>query len=189
MSNHSVPLGNSKEELVSQAGCYIATFANVINSKNYYEAVKRVMSGGGYHNFSSPTTVLDINGRKELFADNSGYLNGRENSMNALFGSGTENWDYWTRDFTDLEEKLAELDASGTKYMIAGIFDLSGATDGVDNHMAGIVGLPGENGVFDPSSIVPSSNGDRNRLSDSTKKLEYNIKNLKEIRVIVIDSN
>jgi len=109
--------------------------------------------------------------------------------MDALFGSGTDNWDYWTKAYTDLGGKLAELEASGTKYMIAGIFDLSGATDGVDNHMVGIAGLPGENGVFDSSSIVASSKGDRNRLKDSTKKLEYNINNLKEIRVIVIDSN
>ena len=188
MSNHPVSLGRSATELVSQAGCYIATLANMITSKRVYEALNKTMNGGDLPEFSKPTTVLDINNRKNLFAANSGRLNGRDNSMNALFGSGTDNWDYWTKDFTDLAKKLEELDASGTEYMVAGIFNLSKATEKVDNHMVGITGLPNEDGIFDSSTIVPSSNGDRNRLSDDVKKQEYNINNLKEIRVILIDS-
>lgn len=82
---------------------------------------------------------------------------------------------------------MEELDASNIRYMIAGIFDLSSANPKVPNHMVGITGLPDENGVFVPSNIVPTSGGDRNRLCDPVQQQAYNIDNLKEIRVIILE--
>jgi hypothetical protein len=70
--------------------------------------------------------------------------------------------------------------------MIAGIFDLSSVNPDIPNHMVGITGLPGEDGVFDPSNIVPTSNGDRSRLGNNSYSA-YNINNLKEIRIILVD--
>ena len=160
MSDYSrSKLGNSQTETVSQAGCYITTFANIgraiFNSgsgNDYVQGVKASVGG--------------LNSFKSNFASGSGLLNGRDASMNAIFGEGK--WDYFTQagqaDNGGLAARLQELDAAGEKYMIAGIFDLSSVDPNAPNHMVGITGLPGTDGVFDPTSIVPSSRFDRERL-------------------------
>ena len=108
--------------------------------------------------------------------------------MDKLFGKGR--WDYFTRagqaDKGGLGAVLQDLDVADHKYMIAGIFDLSSVNPDIPNHMVGIIGLPGDDGVFEPKNIVPTSNGDRNRLSDE-RRTAYNIDNLKEIRIILVD--
>ncbi len=172
-------LGNSKEETISTAGCYITTFANIaITAMTLYG--RKVVENSSY---SGP---IGINNDKTLFAKDSGNLNGRTSSMNAIFGKG--NWDYWTKAVqgeNGLLSKLKDYDSSKSGYMIIGIFDLSKATDKVTNHMVAIRGLPDKDGVF--NYITPTSNGDRNRLLDSTKRKEYAMKNLKEIRIIKVD--
>lgn len=108
--------------------------------------------------------------------------------MDKLFGAG--NWDYWTRDkqgVAGMLAKLKEYQDSGKKFLIVGIFDLSSATKDVDNHMVAINGLPGADGVFSPDMITPSSEGDKTRLSDPSKREAYSMTNLKEIRVIFLE--
>jgi hypothetical protein len=111
-----------------------------------------------------------------------------DSSMNTIFGEGR--WDYFTKggqkEKGGLLARLTELNESGQKYMIAGIFDLSSVEKKASTHMVGIIGLPGEDGVFDSSMIVPSSNGDNARLSTDSRSA-YNINNLKEIRIIMVD--
>jgi hypothetical protein len=109
--------------------------------------------------------------------------------MNTIFGEGR--WDYFTRggqaDKGGLLARLKEIDESDQKYMVAGIFDLSSIDEKVTNHMVGITGLPGEDGIFATSMIVPTSDGDYRRLGNNNSRSAYNIDNLKEIRVITID--
>ena len=79
-----------------------------------------------------------------MFAKDSGKLNGRENSMNIIFGKGK--WDYWTKDKQGKEgllSKLKEYNSSKSGYMILGIFE---------------------------GTITEAGNGDRNRLADPEKK-------------------
>jgi hypothetical protein len=185
MSDRDVLLGNSRKETIASDGCYITTFANI--GFNLYS--------GGYegrnYGSSRKMTALGINSLKGIFKSDiikrGGYLN--DSAMNTIFGEGR--WDYFTKggqkDKGGLLARLKELDASGTNYMIAAIFDLSSATDDVTNHMVGITGLPGENGIFDPSMIVPTSNGDRVRLEDVNQSTAYNIDNLKMFYVILVD--
>ena len=174
----SVNLGNSSKVKVSQQGCYITSFANILRSAaTVYEKTFTK------NDYSSP---MKINNDKSLFAKDSACLNGRSASMNAIFGE--DNWDYWTAQgqggADKLLDKLKEYSNDIDGYMIVGIFDLSNATKDVDNHMVIINGLPNENGVFD--SIGATSNGDINRLNDEKKASEYNINNLKEFRVIKV---
>jgi hypothetical protein len=176
-----VLLGNSPDLMIADAGCYITTFANI-----GYE-LRKGQYGGYNHGSSRKDTVIGINSLKGIFVEGSGLLNGT--SMNTLFGAGR--WDSLRRSeeigTEELLAKLDELDKSEQKYMIAGVFDLSSATKNISNHMVGIGALPGEDGVFDPSNIIPTSTGDRNRLADENKRLAYNMDNLKEIRIILVD--
>ena len=136
------------------------------------------------------TVTIDLNNMKTLFTENSGNMNGRANSMNTVFGK--DNWDYWTRDkqgVDGIRQKLKEYQDSDKGYMIIGIFDLSGANKKVSNHMVGINGEPGNDGVFQVEDLVPSSQGDRNRFRSSEMRKEYNIDNLKEIRIILLGHN
>lgn len=181
MSSHSSLLGNSKSEKVNQAGCYITAMVNIIASRQI-SSNPRLEYNGQFRD------VIDINRLKTLFAAGTGELGGRDASMNALFGKGE--WDFWTRDKQGVSGMLAKLTAyqdSGKKFMIMGIFDLSEANKDVPNHMVGINGLPDADGVFNPDSIVPTSNGDRSRLKDDAQKGAYSMKNLKEIRVIFLE--
>ena len=182
MSNYSSKLGNSPNETIAKAGCYIVTLANV------GRALFPGNSSREDSKFWQKTTVTGINSLKNIFLSNSGSLAGRDVSMNAVFGEGK--WDYFTQagqaDKGGLAARLQELDASGKNYMIVGIFDLSSVDKNAPNHMVGLTGLPDANGVFNPSSIVPSSDGDRRRLSGKERS-GYNMNNLKEIRVIFID--
>jgi hypothetical protein len=184
MSNFAGYLGNSKKETISVAGCYITAFANMFAAAITQLPVNMTKGLSNARTYSSPTA---INSNKALFETGTGNLNGRENSMNNLFGKG--NWDYWTKDKQGTEgllSKLKEYHASDKNFMIVGIFDLSGATEDVNNHMIGITGLPNSSGIFE-NTIAGSSNGDEKRLMDPSKSQQYNIKNLKEIRVIFID--
>jgi hypothetical protein len=180
MTDRDVPLGNSATETIKKFGCYITTFANIGN-RLYFG----VYDGSEYGS-DRKTTVIGINSLKGIFKPNSGDIN--SSAMDTIFGGGR--WDYFTKggqqDKGGLLARLKELDESGTKYMIAGIFDLSSATEDVTNHMVGITGLPGEDGVFDSSMIVPTSNGDRQRLGAGGASA-YNIDNLKMIYVILAD--
>jgi hypothetical protein len=181
MSDRKVPLGNSSIDKISGDGCYITTFANI-----GYSLYVGQYEGNNYGS-GRKTSVMGINSLTGIFETGTGRLN--DTAMDTIFGEGR--WDYFTKGGQQgkggLLARLKELDKSGTKYMIAGIFDLSTATAGVTNHMVGITGLPGENGVFDSSMIVPTSNGDRNRLGDENKRSAYNMDNLKEIRVITVE--
>jgi hypothetical protein len=181
MTDRKVPLGNSSADLISGDGCYITTFANIGYSLyiGQYE--------GNNHGTDRKTSVMGINSLTGIFENNSGRLNGT--AMNTIFGEGR--WDYFTRggqaDKGGLLARLKEIDESDQKYMIAGIFDLSSVDKKVPNHMVGITGLPGEDGVFDTSMIVPTSTGDRNRLGDENMRSAYNMDNLKEVRFILVD--
>ena len=182
MSKHdeTIMLGNSTKEKFKDAGCYVTSFANVLTS----------MEISRYHSPSKAietTSDIDLNNMTNIFCADSGNMNGRENSMNEIFGKG--NWDYWTRKKQGVDgilQKLKEYQGSEKGYMIIGIFDLSNASKNVDNHMVGINGVPGKDGVFQVEDLVPSSQGDRNRLRRSQAKQEYNIDNLKEIRIIFV---
>jgi len=183
MSNYNDKLGNSTKETIADNGCYITTFANIFAAVITQLSIEITEGLSNAITYSSPTAINDD---KTLFQSKSGNLNGRETSMNSLFGKG--NWDYWTRKkqgITGLLNKLKEYQASEKTFFIVGIFDLSEATPGVDNHMVGIIGLPDENGNFG-NSIVETSTGDAKRLMDPKKAAAYNIKNLKEIRVIFV---
>ena len=186
MTNFENKLGNSGKETIADAGCYITTFANVFASAVNQMSVKLANGLNNAKIYSSPTAIND---NKALFEAGSGNLSGRQKTMDSLFGKG--NWDYWTKEkqgISGLLNKLKEYQASDKKFLIVGIFDLSGATEKVSNHMVGITGLPDENGGFS-NTVVPTSGGDAARLIDSKKAEEYNIKNLKEIRVIFVDNN
>ena len=181
MSNYNkVKQGNSLTEYISDVGCYITTFANVLwTAFSKYETKFRL------HPWNTPT---HINSRKDLFSkvkDKEACFKNREDSMDAIFGEG--NWDYWTKGNQGkdgLLEKLSEYDKDVDKYMIVGIFDLHKATANVTNHMVAINSMPNEDGIFE--NITPTSNGDIKRLNDSTKKLEYSMDNLKEFRVVKV---
>jgi RHS repeat-associated protein len=181
MSDRKVLLGNSPSETISGNGCYITTFAN-IGYALYIEQYE-----GNNYGSERKTTVMGINSLKGIFKTGSGDLNG--SAMDTIFGEGR--WNYFTKggqaDKGGLSARLKELDESGQKYMIAGIFDLSSVNKDVPNHMVGITGLPGEDGVFDTSMIVPTSGGDRIRLGNNNSRSAYNMDNLKEIRVILVD--
>ncbi len=180
MSNYPDLLGNepSNGSTIAREGCYITTFANLISS-----AIQQFETKFSEKNYSNPRL---INNDKSLFLKNSGELNGRSNSMNAIFGE--ENWDYWTKSgqggSEGLLSRLSDYDKDIDGYMIVGIFDLSSATSEVTNHMVGINGMPNADGIFE--DIVPTSNGDKSRLSDSNKKKSYCIENFKEFRVIKV---
>ena len=172
-------LGNSTSEKISSSGCYVTTFANVFYSSEYY--------GVPLSNSTKFNTPEKINNDKSLFAEDSACLNGRKESMNALFGEG--NWDYWTKDVQGadgLESKLREYAKSDKAYMIVGIFDLSDDTACADNHMVGISELPDINGYF-TKGLTATSNGDLNRYINIRDESAYNINNLKEIRVIFLE--
>ncbi len=182
MSNYSDYLGLSKDTRIREQGCYVTTMANILwNAENYY---------GTTFNVTGEDHVLAINNNKDLFE---GSLLTFRNGMDSIFGS--ENWDYFKRDSKEpnkLFEKIKECEKSDTGYMIAGIFDLSGATDGVTNHMVLINGYSitkdakgNDKVIFD---IVGTSNGDAYRLKDASKKLQYCLENLKEIRIIIIQN-
>ena len=183
MSNvgDNIKLGNSSTIKFNKQGCYATTYANVLASiqlRNYRSTSRRI----------DTTSDMDVNNNKTLFAKDSGNMAGRNKSMNLAFGFGK--WDYWTKDVQGadgLKEKMKEYADSGKSYMIMGIFDLSDATDDVDNHMVGITGEADENGLFSPESIVSTSDGDRQRLSDETKQKEYSLENLKEIRIVEVE--
>ena len=178
MSNYTKFLGNSTTETINSHGCYITAFANVFASSKYY--------GLPLINAEKYDSPLKINSDKALFGKDLGELKGKD-AMNALFGTGK--WDYWTRDKqgTDgLLEKLKEYKESNKAYMILGIFDLSEDTPVAKNHMVGISELPDSEGYFN-SGITGSSNGDYLRLINIREKSAYNIKNLKEIRVIFLE--
>jgi hypothetical protein len=183
MSKVEGKLGNSTKENISDAGCYITTFANIKNSMVF------VNTTYGYTYSSVSNFVYMINNDKSLFAKNSGDLVNREISMDAIFGK--EKWDYFTKggqaDKGGLLARLKELDTRDIRYMIAGIFDLSSVNPKIPNHMVGITGLPDDDGVFASSNIVPTSRGDRCRLYDPVQQQAYNIDNLKEIRVIILE--
>ena len=171
-------LGKSKTTTFRQEGCYVTTFANIFSSSKYY--------GLPLTNAYKYDTPDKINSDKNLFKDESTELNGRENSMNALFGKNK--WDYWTKAVqgTDgLKEKIDEYAKSDKAFMIVGIFDLSSDTEGVTNHMVGISEAPDENGVF--HNLTPTSNGDINRGINITNDNAYTLDNLKEIRVIFLE--
>jgi hypothetical protein len=70
--------------------------------------------------------------------------------------------------------------------MAVGVFDLS-SVGGPSNHMVGINGVPDKDGLFDPSDIVPTSSNDKLRLGDERSK-GYTLNNIKEIRVINVDT-
>ena len=182
MSNYSDYLGLSKDTRIREQGCYVTTMANILwNAENYY---------GTTFNVTGEDHVLAINNNKDLFE---GSLLTFRNGMDSIFGS--ENWNYLKRDSKNpnkLFEKIQECEKSDTGYMIAGIFNLSGATPGVTNHMVLINGYTitkDSNGkdkvIFD---IVGTSNGDAYRLNDASKKLQYCLENLKEIRIITIQN-
>ena len=172
-------LGNSDSTTFKDAGCYVTTFANVFYSSEYY--------GAPLSNSTKFNTPEKINNDKSLFAEDSACLNGRKESMNALFGEG--NWDYWTKDVQGadgLETKLREYAKSDKAYMIVGIFDLSDDTVCADNHMIGISELPDINGYF-TNGLTATSNGDYKRYINIRDESAYNINNLKEIRVIFLE--
>ena len=171
-------VGNSPTVTFREAGCYVTAFANIFASSEYY--------GLPLSNAKTYDTPDKINSTKSLFIENSEEFNGRDKTMNTLFGEGK--WDYWTKDVqgTDgLEEKINEYAKSNKAYMIVGIFDLSSDTDGVTNHMVGISEGPDLNGVF--HNLTATSNGDKNRGINIKNDYAYNINNLKEIRVIFLE--
>jgi len=178
MSEHDVLLGNSTTEKINRVGCYITTLSNIGNALVPYK--------GNDYGSKQKTTVLGINSLKDIFQKNSGDLN--DNAMNTIFGEGR--WDYFTKEGQEkkggLLARLKELDESGKKYMIAGVFDLSSVEQGVTSHMIGITGLPENDGVFDSSKIVPTSDGDRRRLGNNSRSA-YSIDNLKRIYVIEVE--
>ncbi len=184
MTNYadSVKLGNSTTEQVNQEGCYVAGLGNTSGTRS-----ARNYRGSSFNapNFKA---TEKLNNNSKLFNRNSGDMAGREKTMNQIFGKGK--WDYWTKKVQGVKGLLAKLKGyadSDKKYMVVGIFDLSGATDGVDNHMVGINGMPDENGGFAPENITPTSAGDQYRLKKEDKMKEYNINNLKEFRIIEVD--
>ena len=171
-------LGNSSTITFREEGCYVTTFANIFSSSKYY--------GLSLANADRYDTPDKINSNKELFVKDSSSFNGRENSMNALFGAGK--WDYWTREYQGidgLEAKINEYVKSDKIYMIVGIFDLSSDTAGATNHMVGLSEGPDINGAF--SNMTATSRGDQNRGINIRKDNAYNITNLKEIRVILLE--
>ncbi|MBC6719221.1 hypothetical protein [Treponema sp. Marseille-Q4130] len=186
MSNYSNQkehlLGNSSGILINKAGCYIAAFANLVTSAFFkYEA--NIVRKDVY------LTLLGINSDKALFGmteDTKDELRGHE-AMDAIFGNG--NWDYWTKSVqgeAGLLGRIKEYNESGSDYMLVGIFNLSEADENVPIHMVGINGLPGQDGIFNVNDIVPSSSGDRKRLSSANQRNAYSLKNLIEIRVVEI---
>jgi hypothetical protein len=181
MTDRKVLLGNSLNEKISSDGCYITTFANM-----GYAFYTGLYEGNNYGS-ERKTSVMGINSLKGIFLTGSGRLN--SSAMDTIFGEGR--WDYFTKggqaDKGGLLARLKEFDKSDRKHMIAGVFDLSSADQNVSNHMVGITGLPGDDGVFDTSTIVPTSSGDRRRLENDSSRSAYSIDNLKEIRVIFAD--
>jgi hypothetical protein len=89
MSKIEGKLGNSTKENISDAGCYITTFANI---KKFMAFVNITY---GYTYSSANNAVHAINNDKSLFGKNSGDLVDRETSMDVIFGKGK--WDYFTR--------------------------------------------------------------------------------------------
>ena len=172
---HDICLGNSTYETIEKKGCYITSYANILWTA-YYIYGRKFESGY--------TTILDINMDKSLFFEDSGNLKGYD-AMDRIFGKG--NWDYWTTAKTGTEGVLSELkkcNSEKTQYMIIGIFNLENINPDITTHAVVINGLPNEDGVFE--NIGPSSKYDKERLCDSTKKMEYSMSNLLEIRVITI---
>jgi hypothetical protein len=179
--NSSQKLGNSTSEQLRLGGCYVTGLSNAMGSRDMYS------HRGGFGPGLNFKRTLLVNNDNTLFQDASGDMKDRNTVMNKLFGDGK--WDYFTKNNTDLKEKLKEINNSKEKYLVVGIFDLSSATGGVNNHMVGINGLPDGDGIFSSSSITPTSQGDIDRFSDSEKKKAYSISNLKEIRIISLESN
>ena len=186
MSNYSNQekhlLGNSSSVLIKDAGCYITAFANLVTSA-FLKYGANIVKQDVY------LTLLGINSDKSLFnmvENRKDELRGHD-SMDAIFGNG--NWDYWTKKVqgeTGLLEKIKGYNESGSDYMLVGIFDLSEVDENVPTHMGGINGVPSQDGIFNVNDIVPSSSGDKKRLSISNQRNAYSLKNLLEIRVIEI---
>ena len=176
-------LGNSQSVYISKAGCYITTFANIgLELKN------RRLCGSNYGSVEK-SSVLGINSMKNIFLNDSAFLAGRDKSMNTIFGVGR--WDWFTKagqaNKGGLLARLEEFQNCSQGYMIMGIFDLSSLDPKLKTHMVGITGLPGEDGVFNPSNIVPSSINDRYRLLDPAKASAYNMNTLMELRILKTD--
>jgi len=173
-------LGNGKD-LVYYMGCYITALGNALGTRD------AMRYQGGFGPELSFKRTMAINGDSSLFAAKSSDMIARDTVMNKLFGSG--NWDYWTSAKTDLKAKLEEYQASGKRFLIVGVFDLSSLSDKLETHMVGISGLPGEDGVFAADSICPTSSGDGTRLKNPDQASSYCIDNLTEIRVIFLDGD
>ena len=172
-------LGNSTDTTFRDAGCYVTAFADIFASSQYYNLPLA--------NANKYNTPEKINNDKSLFAKDSASLDGREKSMNALFGVGK--WDYWTKNklgSDGLAEKIEEYARSNKAYMIVGIFDLSSDTECATNHMVGLSEGPDADGVF--HNMTGVSNGDKNRGINVKTNNAYNINNLKEIRVIFLEN-
>jgi RHS repeat-associated protein len=181
--------GNSETELFNNSGCYPTAFADAKATQEFYKfLLSQTNVSSPLAFFRSMTSAMMINNMKDLFAENSACWKSREAMLDGIFGKG--NWDYWTKKNQGTEGLLAKLKEyrdSNEKFIVLGIFDLSTANPDVINHMLGIDGTPGDDGVFDPGMLTPSSNGDRQRLSNIIMRLAYNIDNLKEIIIIKVD--
>ena len=182
MSNYTNQLlGNSSTSKISDYGCYITTFANIGVEMFLHQYP------GFQYGYSSKHFLLRINSLSEIFQKDSGLLH-KFYAMDVIFGEGR--WDYWTKDVQvnngGLLARLNEYHESEERFFIVGIFDISSLVDGATTHMVGLTGLPNTEGYFDVSNIVPSSRADIYRLSDD-RRLVYNMDNLVEIRVIMLD--
>jgi RHS repeat-associated protein len=176
-SSATLLLGNSTNEYFYLEGCYVTALTNVRYA---------VLSGRRPMHASSILRAETANALSFLFAANSGNL--LFSAMDSLFGKGS--WFRYTKSqhgADGLGRILDFYERSSQDVMIVGVFDLSEATEGVTNHMAGIRGLPDKDGYFSNVNIVPSSSNDNTRLGNEQTRKAYSLKNLKEIRVIYID--
>lgn len=165
---------------IDKEGCYITSYANIVA-----ELMRRGIYDNSKLDFS---TVEGINSHKEFFHDS---LLKRDESGNAIFNSSTQDydvsWDYFTKEKSGtlrLQIELTKSKVLRDGYAVVGVFDLSQTYSNVSNHMVVLNEVCDENGVF--NNITASSMNDNTRLKD--KPEEYNIDNLKEIRVIKVEN-
>ena len=197
MSNYEkqkILLGNSGKEIYNEKGvliapsyvhlegCYITTMANISYS----------MNNGKENNVVDPkySDPLAINDNKELFAQDSGCID-RKKSMDTIFGEG--NWDYWTAANSTpymLRAQMAKYKALRGDFYFIGVFDLSAATECAKNHMVGLNDVFDETGhLNDKSDVACTSSGDRNRIYTNNRLDVYNLSNLKELRIIGLETS
>lgn len=169
-------LGQSTNEYLSKAGCYVCTNYNILKTMEAY---------GITVNEKIYKSLLDMNNDKDLFDD----AKFKRSSYDKLYGEN--NHDYWTKKNTCtefIEAELAKINADlDNTYFVQGIFELSSEQwSKIPNHMVGLNTTFDETGhMTDSSSITASSKNDNARMESDLNA--YNLDKLKEIRYVKVN--